>query len=754
MMCSRLSRLVLGASVCAASMAIQFAFAAWLEPAHAQAHSPQTQGRGGETDAMRRAGELARDANRHFDTLMPKVTGSETAPSRIAQAQPQAAVKPVGTTSSISQLSPLWSWLETSNREYQRVIVKTLSSGGPASQSIASQRGERPAAPVGAPVPDPGRAKPQPRAPGESAPAVVAEQRSVQPTPPEPRATQPSGQPSGDAGTFEQMQVAVQKWFSRANREYNSQIVKRLADQGGGPAAPAERDRAPTTVAAVPATAPKRDDGRADSARQLAEAAKKAELQRREEQGRRMIELAQQKAQSEAAARQSEQQQKAAEARKAAEAKQAAEVAARAKAEQAERAAQEKQRQQQAAELARREQERKEADAAAQRLRAEESRRAALVAAEQKREAALREAEARKREAARQAEQRRLADEKRKTEEAARIAAARAEAERKRAATREQEAARLARLQIAEERRAIERAREQRIAREAKEEEDRLAAERRLMEAARRAEQDRQAAALRQRTETPKPAPLAAASKTTAEPVAKADSAQKRGSEEGAKRLAATGKAVGRSTGKSVDKSVGKAVVAKRSSRSRRADRRRAAERKRTVVNIVSAAPAQAPSPTVAAGVPDSKLKVVRRASSRSKPRASALKGRTTVRKRSASPRKASRRPVKSYGYRGSRSGLGAKQERTKKSKGRPASKPGYKYRSRKKRNSCRHDAGLKVVPGQHYVVKAGDSLRGIAERHYNDGGKFQLLLRANRSVIRDPDNMQPCLKLIIPHAA
>ncbi|MEQ1614313.1 MAG: LysM peptidoglycan-binding domain-containing protein [Hyphomicrobiaceae bacterium] len=62
---------------------------------------------------------------------------------------------------------------------------------------------------------------------------------------------------------------------------------------------------------------------------------------------------------------------------------------------------------------------------------------------------------------------------------------------------------------------------------------------------------------------------------------------------------------------------------------------------------------------------------------------------------------------------------------------------------------ACRA-AGRRVKPPGYYVVKDGDSLWDIADLHYGDGGRFQIIERANRR-IGDPDMIKPCQRVYIP---
>lgn len=63
--------------------------------------------------------------------------------------------------------------------------------------------------------------------------------------------------------------------------------------------------------------------------------------------------------------------------------------------------------------------------------------------------------------------------------------------------------------------------------------------------------------------------------------------------------------------------------------------------------------------------------------------------------------------------------------------------------------DSCRK-AGRRIKPPGYYVVGDGDSLWDIADLHYGDGNRFQIIERANRR-LGDPDLIKPCQRLFIP---
>ena len=68
----------------------------------------------------------------------------------------------------------------------------------------------------------------------------------------------------------------------------------------------------------------------------------------------------------------------------------------------------------------------------------------------------------------------------------------------------------------------------------------------------------------------------------------------------------------------------------------------------------------------------------------------------------------------------------------------------------RSKYGACRA-AGRKAFAPRRYVVRRGDSLWRISERHYSAGRLYSRIYRANRGRIRDPDLIYPCQRFLVP---
>ena len=49
------------------------------------------------------------------------------------------------------------------------------------------------------------------------------------------------------------------------------------------------------------------------------------------------------------------------------------------------------------------------------------------------------------------------------------------------------------------------------------------------------------------------------------------------------------------------------------------------------------------------------------------------------------------------------------------------------------------------------HVVQRGDTLSGISKQYYGTTTKWQKILDANRSILKNPDSLTPGMKLVIP---
>lgn len=49
------------------------------------------------------------------------------------------------------------------------------------------------------------------------------------------------------------------------------------------------------------------------------------------------------------------------------------------------------------------------------------------------------------------------------------------------------------------------------------------------------------------------------------------------------------------------------------------------------------------------------------------------------------------------------------------------------------------------------YTVKSGDTLSGIAQRHYGDASAYPKIFDANRHILSDPDKIRPGQVLNLP---
>jgi len=60
-------------------------------------------------------------------------------------------------------------------------------------------------------------------------------------------------------------------------------------------------------------------------------------------------------------------------------------------------------------------------------------------------------------------------------------------------------------------------------------------------------------------------------------------------------------------------------------------------------------------------------------------------------------------------------------------------------------------DEILDPVGGRVYTVQKGDTLYKLARRYYNDQARWRDIWEANKTRLRDPDQLQVGMKLIIP---
>ncbi|WP_419176971.1 peptidoglycan-binding protein LysM [Desulfosediminicola sp.] len=55
------------------------------------------------------------------------------------------------------------------------------------------------------------------------------------------------------------------------------------------------------------------------------------------------------------------------------------------------------------------------------------------------------------------------------------------------------------------------------------------------------------------------------------------------------------------------------------------------------------------------------------------------------------------------------------------------------------------------AVKVEYYEIVSGDTLSGIAKKHYGDASKYMQIFEANREVIKDPDKIYVGQKIRIP---
>ena len=63
---------------------------------------------------------------------------------------------------------------------------------------------------------------------------------------------------------------------------------------------------------------------------------------------------------------------------------------------------------------------------------------------------------------------------------------------------------------------------------------------------------------------------------------------------------------------------------------------------------------------------------------------------------------------------------------------------------------SC-ETAGTQVEPPGWYVVKQGDTLWSIAERHYGAGWRYKRIYAANRRHMHNPHRISACQRVYLP---
>lgn len=64
---------------------------------------------------------------------------------------------------------------------------------------------------------------------------------------------------------------------------------------------------------------------------------------------------------------------------------------------------------------------------------------------------------------------------------------------------------------------------------------------------------------------------------------------------------------------------------------------------------------------------------------------------------------------------------------------------------------SAQPTAPAAVTPARMHTVREGETLSDISDRYYDNPNLWDKIVRANRSVIRDPDRIYPGMRLEIP---
>ncbi|HUW18512.1 MAG TPA: LysM peptidoglycan-binding domain-containing protein [Sedimentisphaerales bacterium] len=60
-------------------------------------------------------------------------------------------------------------------------------------------------------------------------------------------------------------------------------------------------------------------------------------------------------------------------------------------------------------------------------------------------------------------------------------------------------------------------------------------------------------------------------------------------------------------------------------------------------------------------------------------------------------------------------------------------------------------DSREKTREGRVHIVREGDTLLGISEKYYGSPNKWEKIFEANRASLKNPNNLKPGARLIIP---
>jgi nucleoid-associated protein YgaU len=90
----------------------------------------------------------------------------------------------------------------------------------------------------------------------------------------------------------------------------------------------------------------------------------------------------------------------------------------------------------------------------------------------------------------------------------------------------------------------------------------------------------------------------------------------------------------------------------------------------------------------------------------------------------------------------------GLSEDKTKE----PAASSGELGRAEPLTAETRLEKDPEVIKTQKfYIVQRGDTLSGISQKYYGTAAKWPRILEANRDILKDPNKLQPGMKLIIP---